>query len=401
MPTRKTIYWLLGAASLYLIALNVGSGWLYVLISAMAALPLASPLLSRLNGRRIQVSQRSPGPALQGDGINAPVSLKNFSRLPCFFLRLEATFGGSGTSLLVPFLRGGSQKEARLGFSNLARGVYTESEFSLLSSAPLGLAVKRRRLTSSCQLVVYPRTQQLQNDWDTGRQNAGYMVQSAIPARNISSDYLGVRDYRPEDSPRSIHWRTSARAGRLSVVEYAHQAAITPVVLVDTFAEANVGSGHVTSFEAAVSIAASLVQREASHNRRYGLGSSPAGAAATGLIQQDGPAMLWLAAVKADGAKPMELEAGALPWPNVTPVLILTSHPDYARSLKSGFFSAFPHSVVIMIDGRAFLPPDAKNGWPLMQDSDIESLGNSIEARGGRFLLIPSPEAAWQCLAKL
>lgn len=400
MPTRKTTFWLLAAASFYLIALNVGSGWLYVLTSAIVAVPLASPALSKLNGMRIRICQRSPGSAVQGAGLHAIVEFNNLSRLPRFFLRLEGAFGGSRSSLLMPFLRSRSRQEVQVEFKNLARGVYPGGEFSVVSSAPLGLARSRRRFTSSCPLVVYPRWQQLLNDWDTGQKNAGYMVQSAIPARNMASDYLGVRDYRPEDSHRSIHWRTSARAGRLAVVEYARQAAITPAVLVDTFAQANVGDGQASTFEAAVSIAASLVQREASHNRRFALGSSPAEAAATGLGQRAAPAMLWLAGLKASGKTPMDLETGTLPWPGATPVLILTSHRAYLSTVKSRFLASFPHSMVIMIDGRAFTSQNGKRAR-LMDDHDLETLGNMVEIRGGRFLLIPSAEDIWHCLAKL
>lgn len=400
MPTRKIIFWLLAAASFYLIALNVGSGWLYVLTAATVAVPLASPALSRLNVRRIGLGQRSPGSSKQGNGLHAAVEVNNPSRLPRFFLGLEGVFGGSRSSLLIPFLRSRGRQEVRMKFENLVRGVYPGGEFSLVSSAPLGLAKNRRRFTTTCPLTVYPRWQQLPCDWDTGHRNAGYLVQSAISTRNIASDYLGVRDYRPEDSPRSIHWRTSARAGRLAVVEYARQASITPVVIVDTFAQANVGEGQASTFEAAVSIATSLVQREVNHNRRFGLGSSVPDAAETGLSGQPGPAMIWLAAVNADSEKPLDLEWGTLPWSDATPVLILTSHRAYANAVDSRFFSVFPHSLVIMLDGRAFTSQTGKQ-TALMDDAGLQSLGDGIETRGGRFLLIPDSEDVWRYLAKL
>jgi uncharacterized protein (DUF58 family) len=68
-------------------------------------------------------------------------------------------------------------------------------------------------------------------------------------------EYLGVRDYRPGDPPRSVHWRSSARAGHLVVREYEEEVA-SRVALV--LAGIDHGQPPDSSFEMLVSAAASI-----------------------------------------------------------------------------------------------------------------------------------------------
>jgi uncharacterized protein (DUF58 family) len=46
-------------------------------------------------------------------------------------------------------------------------------------------------------------------------------------------EYHGLRDYRPSDSPRWIHWRTTARIGRPMVKEFEQQSEQDLAILLD------------------------------------------------------------------------------------------------------------------------------------------------------------------------
>lgn len=400
MPTRKTIYWIIAAAVLYLIAWNVGSGWLYMLTTLLLAFPLASIPLSRASCRRLAVTIDASHSVNCGEKLPVLLEISNQSLLPRFFLDLACDYAGSRQRLFVSSLGPRESRKVRLEFEDTRRGAYIGAHIRLSSSAPAGLARIRRNLDAPGPVVVYPLWHRLATDWDSGQKNAGYMVSSAIPTRNTASDYLGVREYHPGDSTRSIHWRSSARSGKLASIEYSRQAAITPVMLLDTFSEAERGKGPSSTFEMAVTIAASLIQRESGHNRRFGIGSSPGDAYGRGLGPPMEEAMLWLAQVEASAAKPMDLTGDALPWPEATPVLLLTSHLAYARLDQSDLLQDFPHSIVIMFDGRGFEiggRPDSR----LMDTSSLESLADRLESMGAEFLLIASQEEVPACLANL
>jgi uncharacterized protein (DUF58 family) len=71
-----------------------------------------------------------------------------------------------------------------------------------------------------------------------------------------SREFVGLRDYRPGDSPRDIHWATWARRGEPVVKEYRDEYFSRQALVLDSF----LASGGEPDFEAAVSVAASLVE---------------------------------------------------------------------------------------------------------------------------------------------
>src|SRR5665811_1086483 len=114
MPTRKTIYWLIAAAVLYLIAWNVGSGWLYVLTTLLLAFPLVSIPLSRASCRKVTVTMDAPQTATSGDKLPVLMEIRNQSWLPRFFLDLDCEYAGSRQRLFVSALGPRESREVNL-----------------------------------------------------------------------------------------------------------------------------------------------------------------------------------------------------------------------------------------------------------------------------------------------
>jgi hypothetical protein len=69
-----------------------------------------------------------------------------------------------------------------------------------------------------------------------------------------AEEFVSLRDYRSGDTPRRIHWKAWARTGKPVVKEYQDEFFVRHALLLDTFPE-----GDTAAFEAAVSLAASLV----------------------------------------------------------------------------------------------------------------------------------------------
>jgi uncharacterized protein (DUF58 family) len=84
------------------------------------------------------------------------------------------------------------------------------------SSDIAGLFRSRRRSPDSEVALVLPRFTSL-----AGRPQARELEASAAaPRAGSGTELFGVREYRPGDSLRRIHWRSSARHGELVVREY-------------------------------------------------------------------------------------------------------------------------------------------------------------------------------------
>src|SRR5438876_529434 len=75
-----------------------------------------------------------------------------------------------------------------------------------------------------------------------------------------SEEFVSLRDYRPGDPLRRVHWRSAARVGRPVVKEYQDEFFVRHALVLDTFAE------HEESdvFEEAVSVAASRSEEHTS-----------------------------------------------------------------------------------------------------------------------------------------
>ncbi|HTD65382.1 MAG TPA: DUF58 domain-containing protein, partial [Candidatus Limnocylindria bacterium] len=82
-------------------------------------------------------------------------------------------------------------------------------------------------------------------------QHGGVALAAAI---GESEEFVSLRDYRPGDPLRRIHWRSWAKAGRPVVKEFQDEFFVRHALILDTFAEPHDG----VLFEEAVSVAASF-----------------------------------------------------------------------------------------------------------------------------------------------
>jgi len=78
--------------------------------------------------------------------------------------------------------------------------------------------------------------------------------------RGEGSEFYGIREYQPGDPLRRVHWRSSARMGRLAVVEYEHDVSVDLTLVLDARRGSVLGVGTETTMEAAATVAASLAQ---------------------------------------------------------------------------------------------------------------------------------------------
>jgi uncharacterized protein (DUF58 family) len=71
-----------------------------------------------------------------------------------------------------------------------------------------------------------------------------------------AEEFIGLRDYRPGDPLRHIHWRSFAKHGKPVIKEHQDEYFDRHALLLDTFAAA----GSSAEFETAVAVAASFIQ---------------------------------------------------------------------------------------------------------------------------------------------
>ncbi len=134
------------------------------------------------------------------------------------------------------------------------RGMLRLGGGCLLRTDPFGLLRSFARFPAADRVLVLPRRQVLPAVVLPGRRDELAAGEAAASAAGETEEFTTLRDYRPGDPPRRIHWRSVARSGRLVVREYQAERSVRPVLLLDTRA----GPRDEEVFEEAVSIAASL-----------------------------------------------------------------------------------------------------------------------------------------------
>ncbi|MDX1571128.1 MAG: DUF58 domain-containing protein, partial [Xanthomonadales bacterium] len=135
------------------------------------------------------------------------------------------------------------------------RGYLEFDAVTIGRSDPLGLCRALNDLPRRERLLVLPKRYDVpEMDLPGARiyQPGGVTLAAS---KGDSEEFVGLRDYRPGDPLKRIHWKSFARTGKLIVKEYQDEYFERHALVLDTFTDA---SGELV-FEEAVSIAASFV----------------------------------------------------------------------------------------------------------------------------------------------
>ena len=140
----------------------------------------------------------------------------------------------------LPELRAAGQVELRYRVEMPRRGRYYFGPVTAVSGYPFGLFRSWVRFEKLGECIVLPRLGTLHRG--RFRQLLHTPAQpTSIPERQLNrrsaapADFYGVRDFRPGDSPRFIHWRTTARMGMPMVREFEETPLDNLVVVVEAW----------------------------------------------------------------------------------------------------------------------------------------------------------------------
>ncbi|MGW2310445.1 DUF58 domain-containing protein [Actinomadura luteofluorescens] len=136
---------------------------------------------------------------------------------------------GTGEPVVLPL--GPVRPVIRYELTPQRRGVVEAGPLHLVRTDPLGLARAVRAADDvPVRVLVHPRHHHLLPVPAAG---GGGRDTSSASVRASEGAFAGLREHAPGDDVRQIHWRTSARRGRLMVREHADSAGTGMTVLVD------------------------------------------------------------------------------------------------------------------------------------------------------------------------
>lgn len=249
--TRRGFGFIFAAVSLFVIGDVTRTGWVQMADAIFWGAILASALVAGISSGGLRAAPRffrteSSGTGneldvgfAQGGTVGVEAEVVNRWPVPRFGLTLSFNLyvndhlvtphRDQRVKLHVPYLAPrarivvkGSMVANRRGMHRLADGV-------MASDAPFGVFKRSQRQEAETALMIYPAPVQV--EFGPSR-----LVHSGERPKPVSArageEVVGSRPYVLGDSARSIHWRNSARSGRIMTKAFAATEQETPVLLV-------------------------------------------------------------------------------------------------------------------------------------------------------------------------
>lgn len=272
----------------YLIAIESHIEWFYLITAGGVSTILFSLLYPWLQVRDATASCAIPPDSVAGDRLRVRVRLSRLSKksrfsrifpLKWLVVRIKLVGDRQKYSILKPITVDTISNEAWVVAQSppLLRGVYRIESVEAYTCFPFGLVWWScnfpvgvgKKIVDNPIVTVYPRVSGVEGNFLYRLRAAGNtaLISSATRATSAmsSASVRNLREFVTGDSPRFIHWASSAKTGKLLVREFESEGLPGYDVLVDLTA----GWKTVEQFELAISIANSLL------NYGFRMGGAP------------------------------------------------------------------------------------------------------------------------------
>lgn len=283
-PARSTLYRtvlltaipvlvLLGAALRIWAWVALGLAWIVLL--------LLSWLSARGRGAGVRARRELYPSAFEEDEVAVDVLLE--TDRPARMLEIVDSFGPAISLeqwMLDPGpLRPGTRRRlSYVSYCSRQWGAYLVGPLRVVASDPAGLFRSARTIPEVEEFAVFPRVYDVPGLARLGARPTFAPQETSAGRPGQSPLYLGVRDYRPGDDLRHVHWPASARRGALVVKEYEVDLCPYVTVFVDLERKHRAGTGKKSTFEYVVRTASSVIWsalRAGSFVQVAGLGARP------------------------------------------------------------------------------------------------------------------------------
>lgn len=224
---------------------------------------LASYLLAWLMPVRVATTHRAVPPEAP---IGAPVTVRVTTTVrralqPATIVCHDLTSAGLAATGHLAVAGSRARDGVTLSFTTAARerGEHTAGPIEVSTRDPIGLVSTRRTGSERVTVLGLPRWYAVHPGWLRGSGPVPRYQDTPTDHGMEGDPDIGVREHRPEDGLRRIHWRTSARAGRLMTRLEEPQADRTASIGYESRARMHRGSTFETTLEIVASVGLALL----------------------------------------------------------------------------------------------------------------------------------------------
>jgi uncharacterized protein (DUF58 family) len=258
--TRGRAFVAAGAAA-GVLGLGLGQRTLLSIGGVLIILPVLSVLAASRTRYRISwVRAITPARVPAGHTASVSIQLNNVSRLPTGLLLAEDNVPysiGSRPRFILDRIEPGGSRRLSYPIQPDHRGKFTIGPLNVRVADAFGLAKVGSTAAPPSTLVVTPAVTALPHTSLAGSW-LGEGDARASTAAAAGEDDLVPRAYRDGDQLRRVHWRSTARYGELMVRREEQRWRNRAMLFLDTRLGGHGGRGPASSFEYAVSAAASI-----------------------------------------------------------------------------------------------------------------------------------------------
>jgi uncharacterized protein (DUF58 family) len=163
--------------------------------------------------------------------------------------------------VVFPYLAAGDTDRTTYQITLPRRGRYQFGPLQVSTRFPMGLFKATAKVRRYEQVVAWPRLGRLTPGW-LRMMVSGRLGRQPQPFRQgpVEGDYFGLREWRPGDSRRWIHWRTTAKLGDLAVRQFEQIHDQDLAIILDLWQPNEPSRSDLERVEIAISFAATVVQ---------------------------------------------------------------------------------------------------------------------------------------------
>jgi uncharacterized protein (DUF58 family) len=262
MQFSKWVTLVFGALCLVAVAGAVNAQHLYYMAAILLTLPGISYLLGWFALRGLEFRRELPPMAWQGEEGEFVYQARNTTHVSRYFLSVQEKLPGWITTVEEepPLFNVAANDSTRVATAvrYARRGVYQVESFDASAMDPLGVFAFTKHVACDGELVVYPMPEPMRSVGLSGAGRYGWQEMTTALMRGYGVDPDGVREYAPGDPLRRIHWRQTARTGKLNVIEFEEPESISIAIILDLQRGTDVGEEADSTLEYAVRLAASV-----------------------------------------------------------------------------------------------------------------------------------------------
>ena len=244
---------------------------LLLLFAGLLAAPLlANGILAKRALRKLTVRRRSPELISAGDELTVSLSVEpRGTRVTAQWLTVRDTLLRESSAerpepivanVDVPVKSAAVPARTTYRGRLVRRGRYQFGPLKIATTYPFGLVRRTLAVEQSGTVLVCPRLGRLSYRWAQWQQETWRGGDRAQGRQGVEGEFFGLRDWRPGDNRRTVHWRTTARRGNLIVRQFEQQNSRDLVLLLDLWQPQSPTAAQRDAVERAVSFAATALE---------------------------------------------------------------------------------------------------------------------------------------------